>query len=112
MATAIIERQKRHVMRATAKKRAQLKPATAAAPVCPLESLQHHGLECKLCTQYTVVGSAEIIQSECQVLKLALEATSDDYELKATNQASNGPSDKDHDTIFSPYDALGMAETK
>ena len=90
---------------------------------CPLESLQHHGLECNLCTWYTVVGPVELIRKECPVVNLVVRKLLDgvaysDFPVAPRNseplhtgvQGGALQSKANGGAIFSPYDALGMAE--
>jgi hypothetical protein len=62
MATAIIEK-RNHVKVSNTK-------ISAAAPkleerTCPIEKLQGNGLNCTICTYYTVVGPVQMIQPTC-----------------------------------------------
>jgi hypothetical protein len=121
MSTAIID--KEHLGHRAIPQEAETLSPEPVQPTCPLESLQHHGLECKLCTWYTVVGPAEFIQQECQVVNLVVKKLLDGvarsafpvsptYAEPAQSGVQSGSlhSKANGGAIFSPYDALGMAE--
>jgi len=120
MATAIIEN---HQLGNVKLEEPMAAETTAEQPSCPLESLQHHGLECKLCTWYTVLGPVEIIQRECPVVAAVVNtlldaapgsalpvASCDSKPLHQGVQRGALQSKADSGAIFSPYDALGLAE--
>ena len=125
MATAIIERRNNTHRRTTeAKARKQeVHIPKPVEPVCVLESLQHHGLECKLCTWYTVVGPVEMIQSKCPVVELVkkslvggqsseLPVTASESELANSRVESRAlESEMRGGAIFSPYDAAALAKS-
>jgi len=121
MATAIIETdQLSDVVNVNEPAAAESK---AVQPSCPLESLQNRGLQCSLCTYYTVVGPVEFIQEECPVVNAVVKklldgahasarpvAPGDSKPLHEGVQRRALQSKADSGTIFSPYDALGLAE--
>jgi len=131
MSTAIVDKEnfapnvvieEEHVGRSSTKE--TTRGTEPVQPTCPLESLQHRGgLKCELCTSYTVVGPVELIQAECPVVNLVVRKLLDgvahsDFPVAPRNskplharvQSGSLQSEADSGTIFSPYDALGMAE--
>lgn len=123
MATAIIEK-RNHVKVSKTK-------ISAAAPkleerTCPIEKLQGNGLNCTICTYYTVVGPVQMIQPTCPVVELVREnvfggdhrqssgripVAPPDAELAQSRVESRTLQSKsDGGAVFSPYDAMGLAE--
>ena len=121
MATAI---EKLHSFRAITSRKHRVARAKAE-PTCVLESLQNRGLRCELCTSYTVVGPVQIIQPKCPVVELVKAGLANHQVsggfpvaagkaelLDAGVQRGALQSQPDSSTIFSPYDAMGLAERR
>jgi hypothetical protein len=115
MATAI---QKPHSFHPVSHRKSTVSRAKAE-PTCVLESLQNRGLRCELCTSYTVVGPVQIIMPKCPVVTLVKKSlasggfpvnASKSEPLYAGVQRSALQAQPDSSTIFSPYDAMGLAE--
>jgi hypothetical protein len=120
MATAI---EKLHSFRSVNNRNPKRIAHAKAEPTCVLESLQNRGLRCELCTSYTVVGPVRIIQPKCPVVEL-VRAGLDNQQVSAGFPVTAGKAEllnagvqrralqaePDSSTIFSPYDAMGLAE--
>ena len=123
MATAIIE--KRNHAKAVKTKLAAKAPKLEER-TCPIEKLQGNGLTCTICTYYTVVGPVQMIQPTCPVVELVRENVFGGDDRQSSGRLPVAPPNaelaqarvesrtlqakSDGGAIYSPYDAMGLAE--